>query len=108
MRPSILAMLAVCAVAPLGVSSADAAKARGTAGSSQRAEYCAEQLGNCLSAADETCNFNFGGNAQQLGACLDERRGSCNRSYGSGSKCQSAARTGGVVVQPGANAVKKK
>ena len=107
MHPTIFAILAGVALVSLGSDPAEAAKARGAAGSSQRAEYCAEKFGDCLSAADETCNFTFGGNTQQLGACLDERRGTCNRNYGSGSKCQSAARTGGAVIQPGANAVKK-
>ena len=84
------------------------AKERGGANTPERASWCSDKLGSCLSGALETCAFTYGANTQQGNACLEERRGQCNRSYGAGSKCQTQARTGGAAASGGAaGAVRK-
>lgn len=78
-----------------------AAKNRGAPGSSDRADWCRSKLGECRSAADQTCNFTYGGNAAQLEACLDERRNSCEHSYGSSSNCTTAIRPATQIFKNG-------
>lgn len=104
MRAGSLAIaLAILAI----LASPALAKERGGANTPERASWCSDKLGSCLSGALETCAFTYGANTQQGNACLEERRGQCNRSYGPGSKCQTQARTGGGAAAGGAGAVKK-
>lgn len=86
--PALLALLCILFVL---LPATGLAKGKGLPSSTERAQYCAQKLAECIVDVGPTCSDTYD-KAEHVGACMDAGHDECNRSFGGRSRCLTSPR----------------